>query len=243
MITDYMKFQAKLYPVLPFLFYQASKAEKRKPTLPPFSENLILGTGNRKILILGESTVAGVGATSMEFTLAGHLNRELGNQFQFTNLGKNGLRASQSLSYFYESLRLTQGKLEGVLIFIGANDCFRLTHPKKYRAELNSLIDFLKAKYSADWIYLADIPPVQLFPAFPKFLKTYLAQQRNFLQDEMESIAENRHDILFDRIKIEMSLDFFASDGIHPSDLGYQKIAKFAISGLEKNKFLIRAGK
>lgn len=239
MISDYLKFQAKLYPVLPFLIYQASQVRKRNLTPPSISENLILGNGDRKILILGESTVAGVGASSIEFTLAGQFNRQLGNDFHLINLGKNGLRISQVLPHFQVNFKQIQGKIEGVFLFLGANDCFRLTHPKEYKRDLDTLIQFLKAGFSTDWIYLADIPPVQLFPAFPKLLKSYLDQQRSFLQEEMKSVSDEHKEVFFDLINVEINADFFAADRIHPSNIGYQRIAQFALEGLVKNNCLL----
>lgn len=238
MISEYRKFQAKLYPVLPFLMIQAFKVRKMRHLHPSISESVILGNGERKVLILGESTAAGVGASTQEFTLVGHLFQQLGQNFTLFNFGKNGLRASQALSHFEENLNSIPGKFEGVLLFLGANDCFRLTHPGNYRSELEGLIQYLKGNFSPDWIYLADIPPVQVFPAFPKLLQHYLNQQRTFLQKEMISISDKRKGVLFDPIKIEINPLFFASDLIHPSDAGYQKIAEFAVAGLVKNGLL-----
>ncbi len=234
-ISDYTLFQAKLYPVLPFLIYQAAKVRKKRPIPPSISENLILGNGDRKILILGESTVASVGASELKFTLAGHLFSLLDKEYQIYNLGKNGLRASQALPHFEENLKTIQGSLEGIFLFIGANDCFRLTHPNQFRVELEVLIQHLRSKFSPEWIYLADIPPVQHFPAFPKLLQSSLYTQRSFLQKEMVSIGLNQKNVLFDKITLDISSDFFASDLIHPSDIGYQKIAKFALAGLVNN--------
>ena len=271
MLSDYTKFQAKLYPVLPFLIYQANKIRKENPSPPAISENLILGNGKRKILILGESTVAGVGASQEEFTLAGNLYRLIGSDFQVTNLGKNGLRASQALPHFNATLRSISESFEGACIFLGANDCFRLTHPKKYHQSLSDLLQFLQNKLKVKWIYLADIPPVQLFPAFPNLLEFFLKAQRTFLQKEMKSIALESEHILFEPILIDISYDynlsfschmesshglqsshgmtvsscsispdFFSKDNIHPSDMGYQKIAEFAAEGLLRSDFINR---
>lgn len=238
MISDYMKFQAKLYPVLPFLIFQAAKVRKLRTLLPSISENLILGNGHRKILIIGESTVSGVGASANEFTLAGHIFRQLGSDFQIFNFGKNGLSASRTLPKLAENLNTIQGKLEGVFVLLGANDCFRLTHPKQFNVEMKGLISHLKLNFTPDWIYLADIPPVQSFPAFPKLLQYYLKEQRSFLQKEMIEISLLHKDLLYDGIRIEIDSDFFAADNIHPSDKGYQKIAEFAIDKLLKDGLL-----
>jgi lysophospholipase L1-like esterase len=238
MVTDYMKFQAKLYPVLPFLIFQAAKVRKIRSIPSSISEHLVLGKGDRKILIIGESTVAGVGASAIEFTLAGHIFKQLGKDFQVFNYGKNGIRASQTLLKLGDSLNTVPGKVEGVFLFLGANDCFRLTHPRRFKVELEVIIQHLKWNFAPDWIYLADIPPVQLFPAFPKLLQYYLNAQRSFLLKEMSAISSVQKGVLFDKIRIDISSDFFASDMIHPSDAGYQKIAEFAIDGLLKNGLL-----
>lgn len=238
MISDYAKFQAKLYPVLPFLIFQAYQVKRNSPSLPSMTENLVLGNGNRKILILGESTAAGVGSSNPKSSLAGHLSFQLGGAFQVINFGKNGLLVNQALLKFGNSLNSFTGNFEGVFLFLGANDCFQLTHPKNYSADLKTLLQSIKTTFNPQWIYLSDIPPVQLFPAFPNLLRSYLKQQRGFLQNEMKLIALEFDLVLFDPITIDIESDFFSLDKIHPSDQGYQKIAEFAIEGLVKNGFL-----
>lgn len=238
MISDYILFQAKLYPVLPFLIFQAANVRKSVPKLPSISENIVLGKGDRKLLILGESTAAGIGASEPKFTLAGHLNSLLDKEYQIYNLGKKGLRVSQALPLLDEQLNLKRSKFDGVLLFLGANDCFRLTHPSQFKVDMGLLIKQVKANFAPDWIYLADIPPVQHFPAFPKLLQSYLNTQRSFLQKEMIEISQNQDDILFDKITLEINAEFFASDLIHPSDIGYLKIVEFALDGLGKKGFI-----
>jgi lysophospholipase L1-like esterase len=234
MISDYAKFQAKLYPVLPFLIFKAYLVKRNSPSLPAITENLTLGMGNRKILILGESTAAGVGASNPKSSLAGHLSFQLGGAFQVFNFGKNGLLVNQAISHFGDILNSFTGNFEGVFLFLGANDYFQLTHPKNYSADLKTLLQSIKSTFNPKWIYLSDIPPVQLFPAFPNLLRGYLMQQRKFLQNEMKKIALEFDLLLFDPITIDITSDFFSSDKIHPSDHGYQKIAEFAIEGLVK---------
>ncbi|WP_111669610.1 GDSL-type esterase/lipase family protein [Algoriphagus litoralis] len=238
MVAEYHLFKAKLYPVLPFLIFQAFRIRQIRPQLPALSENLTLGNGNRKLLILGESTAAGVGASAQRFTLAGQFFQHLGSEFQVKNLGKNGLQVHQVTSHFNKELNAIQDRFEGIMLFLGANDCFKLTAPDKFRIELDKLISDLKNRFSPDWIYLADIPPVHLFPAFPKLMQYFLQGQRNFLQKEMISISQSQKEVLFDKITLDINSDFFASDLIHPADEGYQKIAKFTLDGLSTRGLL-----
>ncbi len=238
MISFYRLFQAKLYPVLPLLLHQALKVRKLNPLPPAVSEHLVLGNGQRKILILGESTAAGVGASEVKFTLAGHLSSHFGPSFQVTNLGKNGLKVAQVQAHFQEPLAAVPTPLEGIFLFLGANDCFRLTHPREFRLGLEHLITDLNSSFSPAWIYVADIPPVHHFPAFPPLLRSFLQSQRSFLRKEILSICAADGRLIFDPLEFSFHPEFFASDGIHPSDEGYSQIASFAFSGLRVRNLL-----
>ncbi|MDI1321382.1 MAG: SGNH/GDSL hydrolase family protein [Algoriphagus sp.] len=237
-LSQYAVFQAKLYPVLPFLIYQAYKVKKQRPIPKAQSEFIKLGNGPQRLLILGESTAAGVGASSAESTLAGNIYRLFGETSTVTNLGKNGIRASQVLPFFAETLKTEKIQTNGIFIFLGANDCFQLTNPSDYNRSLLNLIRTLESDFNPDWIYLADIPPVHLFPAFPGLLQSYLKSQREFLREEMKQLARGNPKIVFDELILNLLPGFFCEDLVHPSDIGYRAIAEFAFDGLSKRGIL-----
>jgi lysophospholipase L1-like esterase len=231
-MTPYWIFQLRLYPWLPFLFFEAKQVRKSSPKLPSHSSLLTLGHGENHILLLGESTVAGVGASSTAHTLAGNFYRLLGESFQIESIGKKGLRVKDSLS-LYLSHRKTQGpKSKGAILFLGANDCFLLTSPTAFKKEMDALIHQIQINTSAQWIYLAAIPPVHLFPAFSKRMQSFLQAQRSYLQVELEKIASSNPKVIYEEIPMDLHPEFFSADGIHPSDLGYQKIAELAFEKL-----------
>ncbi len=235
--ASYRVFQAKLYPVLPFLIYQAYCVRKKWPTPKAYSEFIQLGNGSQRLLILGESTAAGVGASSEETTLAGNIYRLFGENTTVTKLGKKGIRAGQVLPFFSEKLKAEKAQTDGIFLFLGANDCFQLTNPSDYNLYLLNIIRTLESDYNPDWIYLADIPPVHLFPAFPALLQSYLKTQREFLREEMKQIAKGNPKIVFDELILNLLPDFFCEDFVHPSDIGYRAIAEFAYEGLSKRGF------
>jgi len=240
---SYLLFQTSLYPLLPYLVYEASKVKKSAPTLLAISERLVLKGKTSEILLIGESTAAGVGATSTNFTLAGHIFNLFKGECTISNFAKNGIRIAETLPLFEAELAKISKSKEGIFIFLGANDCFQLTSPKSFAKSLAGLIERLEQLFQPNWIYLADIPPVQLFPAFSPLMQSYLHRQREFLRNEMKSISANRNNLIFEEIKLKLEKNFFAADGIHPSDLGYQLIAEFAFEGIQnhvKNKSLVK---
>lgn len=232
---SYFFFQTRLYPLLPYLAYEALKVKKSVPSLTAVSERLVLKGNSSELLLIGESTAAGVGASSTDFTLANHIFRLFKEEYTLFNFGKNGIRMAEILPIFEAELEKIATPKEGILIFLGANDCFQLTKPKTFAQSMTNLIDRLDQLFRPNWIYLADIPPVQLFPAFSPIMRSYLSQQREFLRKEMRSITAKRNKLIFEELKLELRNGFFAADGIHPSDLGYHVIADFAFEGISNH--------
>jgi lysophospholipase L1-like esterase len=228
-MAPYWLFQLRLFPWLPYLVYQAKKVRKSSPKLPSQSSLLTLGQGEKHVLLLGESTVAGVGASAAAHTLAGNFARMLGDSYQIETIGKKGLRVKDTFSLYQVQKKSRTATSEGVILFLGANDCFLLTSPQEFKQELRSLILQIQEETKANWIYLAAIPPVHLFPAFSKQMRSFLSKQRAYLQREMEDIAANDPKVIYHAIPMDLQPEFFSSDGVHPSDLGYQKIAELAI--------------
>ena len=228
-MAPYWLFQLQLFPWLPYLVYQAKKVRKSSPKLPSQSSLLTLGQGEKHVLLLGESTVAGVGASATAHTLAGNFARMLGDSYQIETIGKKGLRVKDAFSLYQLQKKSRTTTSEGVILFLGANDCFLLTSPQEFKQELRSLIQQIQVETDANWIYLAAIPPVHLFPAFSEQMRAFLSKQRAYLQREMEDIAANDPKVIYHAIPMDLQPEFFSADGVHPSDLGYQKIAELAI--------------
>ena len=228
-MVPYWLFQLQLFPWLPYLVYQAKKVRKSSPKLPSQSSLLTLGQGEKHVLLLGESTVAGVGASAAAHTLAGNFARMLGDSYQIETIGKKGLRVKDAFLLYQLQKKSRTATSEGVILFLGANDCFLLTSPQDFKQELRSLILQIQVETDANWIYLAAIPPVHLFPAFSEQMRAFLSKQRAYLQREMEDIAANDPKVIYHTIPMDLQPEFFSADGVHPSDLGYQKIAELAI--------------
>lgn len=233
----YWFFFLKLLPNLPFLIAEAKSIRKAGVKLPALAEHLIIGSGTLNLIILGESTAAGVGSSSKETTLAGYFNRFFKGKYTIENIGKNGLTVKDAYLLFEEKSEFSNTKTTGIFLFLGANDCFKLTNPKSFQEKLSNLIEQISLKTKPEWIYMADIPPVHLFPAFSVKMRSFLKPQRFYLQEKMSEISKNNPKIIFEPISLDLEPGFFSEDQVHPSDLGYQKISAFAIQGIKRAGF------
>lgn len=216
-----------LSPVFPILYFMGSKLKNNLVKLPPRSEFLKLEGSNPEshLLIIGESTAAGVGATSTETTFASHIFQNLNAQFTIFNIGENGLKAENLQVLLKKSENEMTGTFSKAIILIGANDCFKLTPPKKFKREMESFIQFLVLRKGVKKITIPLIPPVQNFPGIPGVMRFFLGWHRSLLTNELEHLEKKLPHLSFENHGGKFSDEFFSEDGIHPSDWGYELIA------------------
>ncbi len=224
-----------LIPLFPLFYFEGKKLRRKVRRLKPYSEYQQLGISDKsKILIIGESTAAGVGASSSDKTIAYRVFKELGNSTAILNIGKNGLLAARLHSLLIHGLDDDNWKAETAIILIGANDCFKFTPPGKFYKNLSDFKTTIQAEIGTKQIILPAIPPVNLFPSIPPVLRFFLGWHRKILMAEIQKLA-NAHDSIFlIDFKMDFPKTFFADDGIHPSDSGYEMMAKEISDTIQK---------
>jgi lysophospholipase L1-like esterase len=217
-----------LIPLFPFLVYKGKELRKRIKKMPPRNEFLRLPSeksATKNLLIIGESTAAGVGASAKETTLAAKTAAFLYGKFHVYNLGKNGLTASRLPRLLAHGKPDIPNHFEVAVLMIGANDCFKFYPPWKFRLEIEKMCKLLTKKKQVKHIILPMIPPVQQFPAIPKIMRFFLGWHRRILIHEMRKLAGAHPEIDLIELNGNYAAEFFAEDGIHPSDFGYEKMA------------------
>lgn len=224
-----------LLPLYPFLSWKGKKLREQVQRLPQHATYLSLTSdeATKKVLIIGESTAAGVGASSPETTFATRFFTHGAGSIEVLNLGKNGLRAEKLQGLLAKEKDPDSLAFDQVIILIGANDCFKFTPPEKFRKELFAFVHMLEQKETTHLIFIPTIPPVHHFPAIPPLLRLFLGVHRYMLNKEIKGMQAQLTKLHFYDWGTRFSDDFFASDGIHPSDIGYEKMASEAFEQLK----------
>lgn len=227
-----------LLPFFPYFYFKGKKLRETIIRLKPQSEYMVLGQDNhtKNILIIGESTAAGVGASSEEKTFAAQIYHQSQHGYHIHNLGKNGLKAGKLLRLLAHAKQEIPQKFEFAIILIGANDCFKFTPPGRFSHQLKDFIEILRQKKSVQKIIVPAIAPVQHFPSIPGTMRFFLGMHRSILTRELKSLQKNILELDFNNFEFEMSHDLLASDGIHPSDKGYELMAKAILPSLKNSR-------
>lgn len=218
-------------PLLPIIWLQGRRVKKTVLRLPEASgdrSGTVSGATSEsvEILILGESSAAGVGARThseaMPGFLAEKLTKTLGKTVHWRVLAKNGATLRRAIRLVESE---TQSLPPLVFVLLGVNDVFHLSSARSWVRDLSQLQARLVAK-GAQFCVFSCLPPIEGFIALPQPLRFVLGQRAKLLNALMEGQLSAERAFLFAEVKFPRRADFLAKDGVHPSSLGYQDWAR-----------------
>ena len=213
----------------PLLLTQGLYAFARTPRLlAPTGENAGAVAGDAptlRLLVLGESPVAGVGVDSAGEALTAQtalaLRAATGRMIRWRGVGQMG--ATVRLARAALVARIPAGEEADVcVVALGVNDALRLNAPTSWAREMSALVDDLRRVLNPSLIMLAAVPPVGQLTALPQPLRARLGRHAGRLDAALQRVAQGQDDIVHVPMPFEGGADFLAADGFHPSALGYR---------------------
>ncbi|MCK7549660.1 SGNH/GDSL hydrolase family protein [Marinobacter koreensis] len=222
--------------LFPVLMVQGKRVRRDTPRLPeaagdPFGQ---YGEGDPafRVLVIGESTAAGVGVTTHDQGLASQLALQLhektGRTIAWHTFGVNGIRLGQLIRKLANT-PLPQADL--VLLSMGVNDTTGFTPRYKFRRQLLALRQALAPRYPAP-LQLLSVPPMQLFTALPSPLRHLMGWRARQLDTVYRQLAKKApNDFTYRCYPAPTDPTLLARDGYHPGEKGYRAIAAALAEG------------
>jgi lysophospholipase L1-like esterase len=217
-------------PLLPLLLAQGYLTRKRTPRLPdaagPLAGAVIAKGEPLRLIALGESTVAGVGAATHETGLAGQLATALALRLQqsvsWLVIARSGINARQSLVELVP--KLVGQRADVVMIGLGVNDSIEFHTARRWATDITRLVAAICAQVGEAPVLLAGVPPLGVFPALPQPLSFVLGARSASLDAASVIVARNLPQVVHVPFQMETSeaRRLFCADGFHPSELGYR---------------------
>lgn len=178
----------------------------------------------RKILILGDSTAVGTGASKPEETIAGRLAHDFPHS-QIINLAQNG----GLIRDLNAQVKMTEGQVfDLVIVSAGGNDVWHMTRKSTIGKNLETILPTLRAMSDSRVIFLL-YNNIGSAPIFPGIIQFFLKPRCEKIQDLIRVICHKYQistvDLFTDDDHNPFSArphELFASDGIHPSSRGYE---------------------
>ncbi|WP_339805053.1 SGNH/GDSL hydrolase family protein [uncultured Marinobacter sp.] len=215
----------------PVLLYQGKRARRVIPRLPeavgePCGQHGD-GTADFRLLVIGESTAAGVGVETHEQGLASQLalrlHQRTGKSIAWHTFGVNGIR----LGDLNQQLAVAELPVaDVVLLSMGVNDTTGFTPRSRFLQQLRQLRVFLAPDYPAP-LRLLSVPPMHLFTAMPAPLRQMMGWRARQLDRIYQQLAQRApHDFSYLGYPAVTDTTLLALDGFHPGENGYRMIAE-----------------
>ena len=217
--------------LFPVLLYQGKQARRTPPRLPEAGGSPCGQYGDgapaRRVLVIGESTAAGVGVETHDQGLASQLAREIhertGQTIAWHTFGVNGIRLG-ALIHTLETAELPEADV--VLLSMGVNDTTGFTPRFRFRRQLQALRELLAPRYSGP-ILLLSVPPMHLFTALPSPLRHVMGWRARQLDNLYIRLARQfPEDFRYVNYPVVTDPELLARDGYHPGQKGYRSIAE-----------------
>ena len=177
-----------------------------------------------RLLLIGESTVAGVGVTHLNQALAACLASALAARLQrpvsWRTLGENGITAVQACERLLPQALAEPADL--ALLVFGVNDTTHLTSSARWQASMATMATALAERGAR--VAFSAVPPLQHFHALPWLLRMLMGWRALLLDGELQVLAA-RLRAQHCALDLRFEAQYLAEDGYHPSALGYRQWA------------------
>jgi lysophospholipase L1-like esterase len=204
----------------PLLLVQGMWVRRSIPRLPEAAGPRAGDTGagpKLRLVVLGDSIVAGVGTESTDQALpaqfAAALARRLACRVHWSSHGANGARTVDLLEA--ETVERCHDA-DLLLISNGLNDVTGLARLAVFEAEKSLLFSRLRAAAPGALIAQLGIPPLAHFPALPQPLRAVLGQRARRFDTALEKLVNSQGNAMYLPFREVPDPSLFAGDGYHP---------------------------
>jgi lysophospholipase L1-like esterase len=219
----------------PVLLPQGRRVRRAIPSLPDAAlpwEGVIAGDDPIGILVLGDSTAAGVGAETQDEALPGNLARALSAEWErgvaWRAIGENGATARDIVRRFLDSASAEIYDI--IFLSIGANDALTLRSRRGFRRDFGVILRRLRARNPKALILVSNLPAFSEFVTLPNPLRWALSLHARNLEAAARAFVRSEPGIIMSPPPPPYTPGFFASDRFHPSASGYRQWIEFALT-------------
>jgi lysophospholipase L1-like esterase len=234
-------FTAAKVALSPLLIWQGRQVRREAPRLPEATgPRLGLAGMDRhgsampklRLLIVGDSSGAGVGAATQGEALAGRLSQALTRRLKAPIAWQLVARTGWTTADAISALRAlsTQGRLppaDVMVVALGVNDAVNQTSPRRWTAQLDALEACARELAGVHQIVATAVPPMHLFPLLPQPLRWVLGRSAQALDAALvqwtaDSGTRAYFEMPYDPAREEVRA-LMAGDGFHPGPQLYQR--------------------
>ncbi|HXD05262.1 MAG TPA: SGNH/GDSL hydrolase family protein [Burkholderiaceae bacterium] len=225
-----MLFKLALGPVL---LWQARGVRQRALILPEPEgerEGVVQGAAASalRLLIVGDSSAAGVGCRTQDEALAGHLSQMLmhasGRTVHWQLVARSGVASPRAVTLLDEH---TLRESDVAVVVVGVNDVAEQLPIAAALAARETLVQRLRERSRVRHVVFAPLPPMHQFPLLPQPLRTFAGREARRLNAAQAAWAARQQAVTHVHIDdVQLGPHNMAADGYHPGPAVYRHCAQ-----------------
>ena len=218
----------------PVVLTQGRRLKRSTPHLPdaerPWTGELA-GPDPIRLLVLGDSTAAGVGAATQQEALPGRLADALhartSRGIRWRAVGQNGATARDLMTRYLDEALAEPADL--LFLTIGANDAMQMRGSGAYVRDVRHVLDAFDARNPGALVLMSSLPVFGRFSLLPQPLRTALYRHGLALEGSARALIARRPNAHMSSDPPPYAGDFWADDLFHPGPNGYRDWAEWAV--------------
>lgn len=227
------------WTLLPFMTPQAFWVRKTATRFADAAGPTVGSAGSgpaRRLVAVGDSIIAGVGAPTLDQALVGRTAAALAQRFEvrvdWWAFGTTGERSGGLLERQVPALPDLDADF--VIVSMGVNDVTGLSSTRRFAENMRAALDGLRRRYPRARIAVAGLPPLGVFPLLPQPLRACLGLRASILDGVLAKIVADVPGAAFVAVDVDVSPERFSADGFHPSPAGYREFGESMAAALER---------
>jgi lysophospholipase L1-like esterase len=217
--------------LLPVAVYYGLGVRRIAPRMPPPAGSprgqIGQGAPGLRLLIIGDSSAAGVGADRIEHTLGPQLSSVLhkatGKTVAWRNAGANSAVSAQVRDHVVPHIE--QRDFTHVVVAIGTNDAKNFNSRMRFKKGFGGLLYAVHARWPEARVYWSPVIDLNDVPALPHALGFILGLRAQIINDMGFQLCRERYATALEPLPVE-GPEGFAPDGFHANHLGYRHWAE-----------------
>ena len=222
---------AMFWSLLPFVAVQGLRLRRTAPRLAGAAGDSTgrVGSGRAlRLLAIGDSIIAGVGAATLDRALIGCTARALADAMavavEWEARGRSGATSAQVLTDLFPAI--DPRPADAIVVSVGVNDVTALSTIRAWRSNLLALIAALHRHSPDAVIVIAGLPPLRSFPLIPEPLRRLIGLRGETLDAVSRELLRDRPRVFHASVAFNMREDSFCADGFHPSESSYAEFGQ-----------------
>jgi lysophospholipase L1-like esterase len=210
----------------PVLIAQAMHTRRRLPKLPEADgpRRGSAGQGHAlSLLVLGDSSAAGVGVDTQDEALAAQLGHALAERTRrrvdWQLRARSGITTAQALALLREA---PVDPAAVAVLVTGVNDVVDQVRPQRAIEARAELWRALQAEAGARHLVLTPLPPMHHFAGLPQPLRWVAGRDARLHDRALAAWAAGRRDVTHLALDLPLDAALLARDGFHPGAAVYR---------------------